>query len=358
MLRPINAIIRDNVGNIIHRGFVVTGEVAVDNGDGSYDVYIAGEANAYPKIFTLARNPDLAVGDKVRILYKNGCKELPIILPPVTSIVTWQNRIFVTTYTAEAGNPHYVTVLDENGNTLRTFQLESGDYINDFDCTCCDKSGNYYALVGRNKIRKYDSEGNLLLTSPSITHYVYGITIDQNGYVWVQGYYDSWDNGQFVKLDPDTLEKISAFPVTDDSYYGFVIDSDGYAYVVSFYTPKGVEKWNTATGVKVATQNLGSGNYTFNSLAIAGNYLFSADFIDHIWQMNKDLESGEENWARLDGLRPFGFTNVNNDLIVQGRHESTSNILVARYQTDKTLIWLKDLLSSQHVTQGICAYPF
>jgi len=83
MLRPINAIIRDNVGNIIHRGFVVTGEVAVDNGDGSYDVYIAGEAKAYPKIFTLARNPNLAVGDKVRILYKNGCKELPIILPPV-----------------------------------------------------------------------------------------------------------------------------------------------------------------------------------------------------------------------------------------------------------------------------------
>ena len=83
MLRPINAIIRDNVGNIIHRGFVVAGEVAVDNGDGSYDVYIAGEAKAYPKIFTLARNPDLTVGDTVRILYKNGCKELPIILPPV-----------------------------------------------------------------------------------------------------------------------------------------------------------------------------------------------------------------------------------------------------------------------------------
>lgn len=82
MLRPINAIIKDNVGNIIHRGFVVTGEVAVDNGDGSYDVFITEEAKAYPRVFTLARNPDLGVGDKVRILYKNGCKELPIILPP------------------------------------------------------------------------------------------------------------------------------------------------------------------------------------------------------------------------------------------------------------------------------------
>ncbi len=95
MLRPVNAIIRDNVGNIIHRGFVVTGEVTKDNGDGSYDVFIAGEAKAYPKIFTLARNPDLAVGDKVRILYKNGCKELPIILPPVKKIVIWSKMYLI-----------------------------------------------------------------------------------------------------------------------------------------------------------------------------------------------------------------------------------------------------------------------
>ena len=83
MLRPINAIIRDNIGNIIYRGFFVTGEVAVDNGDGSYDVYIAGESKAYPNIFTLARNPDIEVGDTVRILYKNGDKNNPIIFPPV-----------------------------------------------------------------------------------------------------------------------------------------------------------------------------------------------------------------------------------------------------------------------------------
>jgi len=87
MLRPINAIIKDNVGNIIHRGFVVTGEITKDNGNKSYDVKIAGEEKEYPRVFTLSRNPDLAVGDKVRILYKNGCKELPIILPPVKPTV-------------------------------------------------------------------------------------------------------------------------------------------------------------------------------------------------------------------------------------------------------------------------------
>jgi len=86
MLKPISAIIKDSIGNIIFRGNVVTGIVATDNGDKSYDVFISESDKAYPKIFTLSRNPDLAVGDKVRILYKNGCKELPIILPPVTMV--------------------------------------------------------------------------------------------------------------------------------------------------------------------------------------------------------------------------------------------------------------------------------
>lgn len=82
MLKPINAIIKDSIGNIIHRGSVVTGIIATDNGDGSYDVFISESDKAYPHIFTLSENPDLAVDDKVRILYKDGCRELPIILSP------------------------------------------------------------------------------------------------------------------------------------------------------------------------------------------------------------------------------------------------------------------------------------
>lgn len=87
MLKPINSIIKDSIRNIIYRGNVVTGTVAVDNGDGSYDVFISESDRAYPKIFTLSANPNLAVGDKVRILYMNGCKELPIILPPTASLI-------------------------------------------------------------------------------------------------------------------------------------------------------------------------------------------------------------------------------------------------------------------------------
>lgn len=84
MLKPINSIIKDSIGNILFRGNVVTGIVDTDNGNGSYNVFISESDEAYPNIFTLAENPDIEVDDKVRILYKNGDRNNPIILPPVT----------------------------------------------------------------------------------------------------------------------------------------------------------------------------------------------------------------------------------------------------------------------------------
>jgi len=98
MLKPINSIIKDSIGNIMFRGNVVTGIVATDNSDGSYDVFISESDRAYPKIFTLSRNPDLVVGDKVRILYKNGCKELPIIIKP-TGLTLFENQPDISVYT-------------------------------------------------------------------------------------------------------------------------------------------------------------------------------------------------------------------------------------------------------------------
>lgn len=93
MLKPISKIIKDSIGNIIFRGNVVTGIVEADNGDGSYDVFISESDKAYPKIFTLSANPNLAIGDKVRILYKDGCKELPIILPPLVSLRIFESQL-------------------------------------------------------------------------------------------------------------------------------------------------------------------------------------------------------------------------------------------------------------------------
>ncbi len=96
MLKPVSALIKNSTENIIYRGNIVTGIVATDNGNKSYDCYISESEYAYPKIFTLSRNPQLEVGDKVRILYQNGNKELPIILPPTMAKEEEDNTIVVT----------------------------------------------------------------------------------------------------------------------------------------------------------------------------------------------------------------------------------------------------------------------
>jgi len=88
MLNQVNAMIKNSIGDIVYRGNVVTGVVAKDNGNKSYDCYIMESNVAYPGIFTLSANPNLAVGDTVRILYRNGNKELPIILPPTAATGT------------------------------------------------------------------------------------------------------------------------------------------------------------------------------------------------------------------------------------------------------------------------------
>ena len=132
MLKPVSAIIKDSIGNIMYRGNVVTGIVATDNGDKSYDCYISESEVAYPKIFTLSANPNLAVGDKVRILYKGGCKELPIILPPTITappeIVMFENQLIYvnTSYSNLANADHRIgmpilAISDHNVTQVHVF---------------------------------------------------------------------------------------------------------------------------------------------------------------------------------------------------------------------------------------------
>jgi len=68
------------LGNIKYRNNVVTGEIATDNGNNTYDVYIASSDSAYPNIHTTLREPDFAVGEAVEILVEYGNKEMPIII--------------------------------------------------------------------------------------------------------------------------------------------------------------------------------------------------------------------------------------------------------------------------------------
>ncbi len=75
------------ISHIKYRNNVVTGEVATVNGNGTYDVYIAGADVAYPNIPTTVREPDFGVGEAVEILIEYGNKEMPIIIGHAKKIV-------------------------------------------------------------------------------------------------------------------------------------------------------------------------------------------------------------------------------------------------------------------------------
>jgi len=79
MLRFNIATSRNAVGNIKHRGTYMTGKVTTDNGNGKYDVEIAGSGKSYPNILTIYKEPDYVVDETVGILFEYGIKEKPII---------------------------------------------------------------------------------------------------------------------------------------------------------------------------------------------------------------------------------------------------------------------------------------
>ena len=80
-------ILDNTVGNIRYRNNVVTGEVAVDNGNYTYDCYITGSDEAYPNIPTTFKEPAFEVGDAVEILIEYGNKEMPIIIGYAKKVV-------------------------------------------------------------------------------------------------------------------------------------------------------------------------------------------------------------------------------------------------------------------------------
>lgn len=73
-------ILDSTIGNIKYRNNVVTGVVAVVNGNDTYDCYISGSDVAYPNIPTTVPEAAFAVDDSVEIIMEYGNKEMPIII--------------------------------------------------------------------------------------------------------------------------------------------------------------------------------------------------------------------------------------------------------------------------------------
>jgi len=357
MFKNISSIIKDSIGNIIYRGNVVTGTVAIVRGDGSYDVFISESDKAYPKIFTLSRNPDLTVGDKVRILYKNGCKELPIILPPVVTAaptITY-NIAYVYYY----GSTNYLVILDSNGNIIYNAVHSAISYTTDQDAEAVDNNGNIY-ITGRwaDKFKKLDNNGNLL-TEISVTN-PFQIAINSSGEIWL---YEWTDDNYFVKRDPTTLAKLDEIVLNNSyDYMGMTFDSSGYLYVVNWVTEK-IEKWNVVSKTKIAERTTGLGNDSiYCSLAVIGSNVYmvnSGNRDADYWVIPTSLGS---NFVGHD-LTEFGaLDDVNfitgyggTHFVVEGFIGSVKHIL--KYDSNGILVWDTPIVVTGSGL-GVAAYPF
>ena len=87
MLRFNKATSSNVIGNIKHRGTYMTGIVTADNGDGSYDVEIAGSGKSIKNILTLKKEPDYKVNETVGIAFDYGIKEKRIICGVLRNII-------------------------------------------------------------------------------------------------------------------------------------------------------------------------------------------------------------------------------------------------------------------------------
>jgi len=345
MLKPINAIIKDSLGNIIHRGSVVTGIIATDNGDGSYDVFISESDKAYPKVRTLSQTPDLAVDDKVRILYKDGCRELPIILPPVKPI----GRIFVYSWNSTDG--YNIKSFNSSGSLITTFSV---DEINDNENSICiDKDDNIYylpVLANWDRIKKIDKDGNLLLSKE--TTWSEQIAIGPDGYIYVLEFDSNWDS-HIIKRDRNSLEIVTkmALPRTTDKYTGFTIDSDSYIYLCLVEGEYPIQKWDFVSGTKIAETS--GDNYGYSPLAVTGDRIGGvATGLKQAWTTHKNLAGSKNDWDLNEVSNPWSIGSIGNYFLFGGFYGE-----MAKYQSDRTNIWAVTIEEGGMIYQ-IRAYPF
>lgn len=356
MLRPINAIVRDNVGNIIHRLSIVTGEVAKDNGDGSYNVYIAGEAKAYPRIFTLARNPDIEVGDTVRILYKNGDKNNPIIWPPVKPTVT-RYHAFVLAYSKQIGGSwiYYLAIYDLEGNMLKKIAI---DYtFGTYNQICLDPQGNVYDAQGGEKIRKYDKDLNLLLTQDieKPTNWIYATNMGSDGYLYTLEVIASGFDIKKRSISDLTIQEtinISTDPFTAFGG-GICFDTNGNFYVWND-SDKYVEKYNNS-GIEIASEYIDCVPVPCFGIVGATLYFGGATNPEGFY-LPKDLSS-HTIWEP-DGAINYRLTVVDGTHIICSGWDASNDSVIAKYDRNRNLIWKKIIAGGDGNPFAIGAYNF
>jgi hypothetical protein len=341
--------------------------VATDNGNKSYDCYISESEYAYPKIFTLSRNPQLEVGDKVRILYEDGIKELPIILPP-TQVVTpptdeiLAGKIFVLF--EDFYNLTHIAVYDASGNWVIQFGVENN--------TTCYDTGNVIAVDddGYSYINYNTSIVKLNNKSPYnvlVTKSVNGceaITIGADGYLYAREWFG---RNVITKRNLSDLETAAPhIEITNGSLYGLTIDVNGYLYFCNSSNEE-MEKWTYQNGGQVTTHAITHNSAYDAGLCVVGNLIgMAAGYRDGVFQygaysMDKDLNHDEVEFDIDCSYIHETPASANSNFYFAGDDWTDTNLTLKKYNSSKNLVWSVDVTEVDSLSidsAAVAAYPF
>jgi len=253
----IDDIIENANKQIKYKNTVTTGEITVDNGDGTYDVKIDNADSAIPNVETLSYDAMFSVGEIVTIGFENGCKESPKILGHSKKIKQEPKSVEVD-YSGEEGGglqTETETIYCTNVSGF-IFVKDTTDYdtchnsIDGSDCDSIDLLVTTYLTIGQSESAgEYTVARSYLFfntsTIPSnaiITNAVLSFTVADNQFIdWnivIQDGQPNYPNNPIIASDYDCSkysnnggQRAAVAGASPPVYSGITLNSNGRAWI-------------------------------------------------------------------------------------------------------------------------------
>ncbi len=283
-----NILELDTINHIKYKNNVVTGVIATDNGNGTYDVYIAGADVAYPNVPTTMPEPDFSIDDPVEIAIEYGNKEMPILIGHAKKIVQEfvedVINVLVSTldaYSIAATSCYFegrVGDIEGYENVIRRgfYYGTSTGYGSDIYSTGSFAAGSYNEQVtGLVKETTYhfqayvhDADNDVHtgddkpMTTSALTHKVYTVCDNGSGTYYIKSYTDAG-----VLLDTWTIE------ATENIGNAICVDVNENVYTITG-NQHSIKKRNSA-GTLTLTKT--ETNWLYNIAVAPNGYIYTEE---------------------------------------------------------------------------------
>jgi len=354
LLKPIGEFKVGAIGNIVHHRNLVTGIITADNGDKSYAVEIGESGKSTKKIFTLSPDPDLAVGDKARVLYRGGNKEDMILLAPTKPAIVVAGYIFVYCWTAEHG--YCIKSYTANGVYISTFSVsELQDWNN---VLAVDADNNVYCVL-YNLLKCHDKDGNLLY---QVSVPISSVCNGPDGHIYTYEMQAEWGEIRFAKRAPgDSTIIESKAPSSQAGTQALIMDSNKNIYITR-YTGTGTEKYNfnDTPPLPVIAYNADIWSYQRTLAVVNGILSICGRWGEEVKTAKLDLSAYiDESFDFATITWPRGLGNVGNDYLCVAYDNSNDYAVLGRYNSNGIKIWETNIGTFADTTvYQVAAYPF